>query len=239
MYDATGGNATGLLPFNPAVVAGYDTGSAGIAWVPPTWAMFPSAIHVHIDQGGAGAPVRSAKIWDVEPNAWSPSDIPGLAAASTCPHPGVYCDRNDLPAVLAVWSGPIWLAWPGWAGEPVHPQVVMVQNVFAAAYDATRILNRAFLQAAEADMFRDILHPSAQVPVPFPAGAFTRLYLYHDFGGTHRVRVAVHSVSAGYTVHDLYDVNHSVPQEITFAHADTDAVSLVSEADVPIGWTLA
>jgi len=146
MGDAISSAASAL----PAVdiVAGYDTGTFDIRWTAATFAQFPGLIHVHIDQGGPGAPVYSANVIDVETAAWSPGDVPGWIARCTAPVPTVYCNRSNLPAVLATgWRGPVWLAFPGWQpGQPlpVLPagcRYVAIQNVFQASYDLSAVLD--------------------------------------------------------------------------------------------------
>lgn len=147
MYDAIGSNAAQLRQFRPTVVAGYNTGYGVVPWHASTWAMFPGAVHVHIDQAGQGAPSRTAAVMDVEPGCYRPSQVPGWVRANRSGNPTVYCDRADLNAVLATgYKGPIWLAWPGWRGEalPSH-QVVAVQSVFGSFYDRTTIIDPTWL----------------------------------------------------------------------------------------------
>jgi len=153
MYDAIGANAGLLVPFAPVMVAGYDTGSAGIPWGPRQWQLFPGAAKVHIDQGGAGAPSHSATVQDVERYAYSVADIPGWVANCTAEQPTTYCARGNLAGALSASDAAIWLAWPGWAGQrsdPAFPavaeafasgRVVAVQDVFAAGYDRSTVLD--------------------------------------------------------------------------------------------------
>ena len=144
--------AAASLPAGLAIVAGYDTGTTDIRWTAATFARFPGIIHVHIDQGGPGAPVYSANVIDVETAAWSPSDVPGWIARCTAPVPTVYCNRSNLPAVLATgWRGPVWLAYPGWNGQtsslpllPLGCRYVAVQDDFQPLYDLSTVLDDAW-----------------------------------------------------------------------------------------------
>lgn len=250
MYDATGQNAPGLVRFSPVMVAGYDTGTPDVKWPPPEWLLFPHAVHVHIDQAGPGAPSRTAHVMDVQPGAYRPPDVPAWVAQSHAPRPTVYCDRNDLPAVQAFFHGPVWLAWPGWNGEPLPRgnEIVAVQNVVTATYDTSVVFDptwpgKTLPPPNVREMIHGILDPSLRVQdfVPFPQGTFSRVYLYHDFTSVTDepvVRVAAHSVSGGYAISD-HTVTHSVPEVVDFTASDVDAVSLVIQGDVPVGWTLA
>lgn len=137
MYDVVGSGASGLVHFQPVMVAGYDTGSAGLQWSQTDWDLFPSATRVHIDQAGNGAPVHSATVMDVEPGCYTVGEVQGWTSACTAERPTVYCTRGDLSAVETVWHGDIWLAAPGVSDDAyaAHPQIVAVQNVWAGSYD--------------------------------------------------------------------------------------------------------
>ncbi len=90
-------------------------------------------------------------------------------------------------------------------------------------------------------MINGTLDPGSLDFVPFAPGAFTRIFLYHDFtpaGSSNVMRVAIHSVAAGYTIVH-HGVTHSVPEVVDFPHTDVDGVSLHNLSTVPIGWTLA
>lgn len=244
MYDAIGSNASGLQQFNPQMVAGYDTGSSGIQWTAADFALFPGIPHVHIDQAGSGAPIYSANVMDVETNAYVPGDIPGWMAHATAPRPTVYCNRSELSQVLAVWSGPIWLAFPGWQpGQSLpSPQIIAVQNNFQSAYDSSVVLDPAWPDK-ETKMLHGMIQPNGvQEFVPFPSGDFSEVFLYHDFtpaGASYPVRIGIHSVSGGYLPIVNHNVTHSVPESVTWTATDVDGVSLVNNSTVPIGWTLA
>jgi peptidoglycan hydrolase-like protein with peptidoglycan-binding domain len=79
---------------------------------------------------------------DVEQHAWTPADVPAWTSKCTAPRPTVYCSRADLAAVRAVWQGDVWLAWPGWKGEPLPSHgIVAVQDVWASNYDSSTVLD--------------------------------------------------------------------------------------------------
>ena len=150
MADAISSEA-GFIPGNAGVIAGYDTGTPDIRWTAANWAQFPGKLHVHIDQGGIGAPAYSATVIDVETGAWPASAVPGWIARCTAPRPTVYCNRSTLPAVLATGHAyEIWLAFPGWTvGQPLPPvpagsAIVAVQAVFGSAYDLSYVLDPAW-----------------------------------------------------------------------------------------------
>jgi len=71
-WDATHSN----LPHAPRTGqgAGYTTGSAGIAWLPPDWVSHPGAVRIDQD---AGASDGTADVLDVENGAATPSECPG------------------------------------------------------------------------------------------------------------------------------------------------------------------
>src|SRR5215469_13602702 len=83
------------------IAAGYDTGTRDIQWTAGDWARYPNLPHVHIDQGGPGAPAYAATVIDVETFAYTPADVPAWIARSTAPRPTVYCNRSNLAQVLA------------------------------------------------------------------------------------------------------------------------------------------
>lgn len=148
MYDAISANAAGLVAKNPGMVAIYLTGSPDIRWTSKQVALLPNVVTwVRIDQAGATAPQHVANVMDVEPGCYRPSDVPGWTAKCTAPRPTVYCDRSDLPAVMKVWKGDIWLAAPGLslsecqAIRANNPQVVAVQNVFGGTFDSSVVLD--------------------------------------------------------------------------------------------------
>lgn len=153
-YDCTSGAAQWVhdnLPV-PDVMFWYGTGSPGIQWNDAEKALFPHSVLVEIDQGGAGTPVPSAQVRDVESGAWAPGQAVSKAGW-TAERPTIYCNRSTLPSVAADgWQGDVWLAWPGWAGEtlPSYPgiTIVAVQDEFHADYDHTTILDQAWPGAA-------------------------------------------------------------------------------------------
>lgn len=79
MLDATHG-AVPNIPLTTTKIAGYVTGSGGIAWIASDWQRFPHAGLVRIDQDAA-ASVPSADVLDVENGAATPSETPGWVRA--------------------------------------------------------------------------------------------------------------------------------------------------------------
>jgi hypothetical protein len=144
MIDCIGSSAANVAQMFPdaAMIAYYVTGSGGIMWNSAEVAAFSKATkRVTIDQGGAGSPVSSATVRDVETGAWTPQNAvqngPWVAA-----RPTIYCNQSTLPQVLAAgWKGDLWLAIPGYDSTvpPVVPgcTVVAVQNTFAGEYDSS------------------------------------------------------------------------------------------------------
>lgn len=139
-YDATHINVA-QIPANARVVFGYDTGTPDIKWTGGNYARFVSARKVHIDQGGLGSPVLTAHMRDVEPNAWSPESAVTETRGWNPPRPTIYCDRYDLPRVLAAgWHGDLALAIPSDLPPEKPPlvagcTVVAVQWKFEAGMD--------------------------------------------------------------------------------------------------------
>jgi hypothetical protein len=169
MYDATGPNAGVLVAKNPEMVAIYLTGGPGIAWTSAEVQLFKSTVKfVRIDQAGATAPQHEAHVMDVEPGAYRPADVPGWTSKCTAPRPTVYCDRSDLPAVMQVWKGDIWLAAPGLslaeclAITANNKQVIAVQNVFGGSFDSSVVIDPNWPEKAP-----------VPPPPPPPATVFT------------------------------------------------------------------
>lgn len=220
--------------------AGYLTGTPG-----QMWQTSGRSMNVSIDQAGSGAPRPDATVKDVEPGCYLPSDIPGFEFDSSVQRPTVYCDRSELADVMAVWSGDIWLAFPGWTPSMGLPskQVVAVQNVFAGTYDQSVILDPYWPEKKpqETDMLHDMIQPSRTDFIPFPPGTFKQLLLFHDFNKTevNVVRVAVHSAEHGFSQITYHQVTTTTPETVTFSAADVDGVSLANDSPVPVGWTLA
>jgi hypothetical protein len=132
MGDTTGPNAD-KLPHGLALVMGYDTGGPDIKWTDADWALYPDIPHVHVDQAGEGSPVHTATVMDVEPGAYQPGQVPDWVHACTAERPTVYCDRDDLPAVLETgWRGDLILAIP--EPEPTMPPVVAGCTVVAVQF---------------------------------------------------------------------------------------------------------
>lgn len=133
---------------NADMVAWYGTGSPGIDWTPADRLLWPHAVMVEIDQGGAHTPQLNAPIRDVENGAWTIGNAV-KTAGWTAPVPTIYCARNTLPSLHAEgWRGAVWLAWPGFAGttppdiSPAH--CVAVQNVFGDIYDSSIVFDDAW-----------------------------------------------------------------------------------------------
>jgi hypothetical protein len=157
MYSFTSMNVSYMKSRFPdiAMIAWYGTGSHGIPWTDADRAEWPGANMLEIDQGGAGSPVPTAHIRDVESGAWPP----GAAVDRTGWHvarPTIYGSRQAIDqAVADGWRGDVWLAAPGTApvSAPVIPEVnvVAVQNVWAANYESSIV-------------FDDTWHPVTPVP---------------------------------------------------------------------------
>jgi hypothetical protein len=230
------------------LVGGYLTGTPGALWR-GSWGMFPGKTLFTIDQGGAGSPVYTANVMDVEPECYRPKDIQNWMSHATAARPTVYCDRDDMPAVIAVWDGPIWLAAPG-LRTPPHPQVIGIQYMTGNGFDLSEIFDDYWPNhvpipptpepKTEADMITGTLAPGGKTYVPFPKGTFKSIYLMHDF--THDplvIRVAVNSASKGFSQIVMHAITGNGPEEITFAESDANGVSLASVAGDSIGFTLA
>lgn len=147
MYDATGSNADWVranLP-KPDLMAYYGTGSKGIVWTAVEVASFAGTTMVEIDQAFTGSPVATAVVRDVENGAWTVENA--VKRAGWVPsRPTIYCNRSTLGEVIAHgWQGDIWLAWPGWNGQPLPAvpgcTIVAVQDAFHATYDHSVVLD--------------------------------------------------------------------------------------------------
>lgn len=145
-YDTTH-NSVANIPWDAAVVMGYDTGTPGVRWTSLDWKRFPKARKVHIDQGFTGSPVLSATVRDVEPGAWSARTAVQDSRGWNPARPTIYCDQADLPAVLAAgWKGDLWLAILT-SRPPVMPPVipgctvVAVQYRFGILYDTSAVFD--------------------------------------------------------------------------------------------------
>lgn len=150
MVDATGDHALDAIGTNAELVAYYITGLPPVPWNATQIGMIPQwRVHVPIDQASGNAPQYGATVQDVEPNAYTPNSVPRWQANCTAERPTVYCDQNDLPAILAThWIGDLWLAIPGWTeGQPLPSapgcNIVAVQNRFNVnnAYDLSVVLD--------------------------------------------------------------------------------------------------
>ena len=79
MLDATVAHARSI-PLATVKVAGYVTG-AGVAWDAKTWAWFPDAGKVRIEQDPPAAVPLHSDVLDVERGAATPNDAPGWVLA--------------------------------------------------------------------------------------------------------------------------------------------------------------
>ena len=143
------------IPLTVNLVAGYDTGTPDIKWITEDWNLFPNIPHIHIDQGFGDSRAAEAHVivFDVETNAFKPSQAGDLITANRQLRPTIYVDRFNLHSTIASaltaknWKGDIWLAYPGWQPEmslpPLPPgcHFVAVQNNFANAYDLSMVLD--------------------------------------------------------------------------------------------------
>lgn len=152
MIDGTNNEAQAIKREfgDPQMLAYYVTGSQGIPWTAADIALFPKSVHVTIDQGGSGSPVPSAIVRDVEPGAWN-ADAAVRHVPWTAKRPTIYCDRNDLQAVIAAgWRKDVWLAWPGFAGTAAPSfagvNIVAVQNVFGTDHDSSLVFDATWPQ---------------------------------------------------------------------------------------------
>lgn len=131
MGSATAANAA-AIPASMPLIGEYVTGTPDIRWSDTDRARFPHAQFVAIDQGYTGSPVADATIRDVESGAWTPENACKLAGW-TAARPTIYCDRNDLRAVLATgWQGDLALAIP--ESEPSLPPKVAGCAVVAVQF---------------------------------------------------------------------------------------------------------
>jgi hypothetical protein len=107
----------GHIPVNYPKVAGYVTGSSGVAWDSGDWGRFPKSGHVRINQSPSH-PDTSCDVYDVETNAWTNAE----AAEAVKRHqaaggnPACYTSKSNLTDLLnslkaaGITHCPIWLA---------------------------------------------------------------------------------------------------------------------------------
>lgn len=146
-YDCIGAVASWVrtnLPL-PAVMFWYGTGSPDIQWDAADRQQYPADILVEIDQGGAGSPVMTAIVRDVENGAWAPGTATDKKGWDV-ERPTLYGSRDTLSQVASDgWKGDYWLAWPGWTGEalPEYPGITIigVQDLWESNYDRTTFLD--------------------------------------------------------------------------------------------------
>jgi hypothetical protein len=137
------------------LIAGYDTGTPNIQWVPTDWSLFPDEIHIHIDQAFGDTRVKEAHVlvFDIESGAFRPDQAAALIDTNQSSRPTIYVNRDNMAATVASarqsknWRGDIWLACPGWKpGQPLPPippgtRYVAIQDVFARSYDLSTVLD--------------------------------------------------------------------------------------------------
>lgn len=155
MGDTIHNNVQILRQLPIQLVAGYDTGTPDIRWVPADWNLFPDEIHVHIDQafGDTRAIEAHVLVFDVEAGAFRPDQAAELINNNTSPRPTIYVNRDNMYATIASaqlspkWHGDIWLAFPGWKPGEVLPKLplgcryVAIQNVFGGNYDTSIVVD--------------------------------------------------------------------------------------------------
>lgn len=155
MGDTTHSKVRTLPADHLQLIAGYDTGTPDIRWVPEDWGLFPGKTQVHIDQafGDTRAIEAHVIVFDVESGAFAPAQATELINNNTSARPTIYVNRDNMYATIAAakqspnWHGDIWLAFPGWEpGEKLPPlpngcRYVAIQNVFAGPYDLSIVLD--------------------------------------------------------------------------------------------------
>lgn len=126
--DCTGANLPHVTPPLGQKMAGYVTGTNGVAWTPGQWADHPDAIR--IDQSPVNTPADElADVLDVETGAATPDDAPSWVRAARSNYLGVvrpgqrsplvYVNRSNVTAVANALSAAqpviscgLWLAAP-------------------------------------------------------------------------------------------------------------------------------
>lgn len=146
-YDCKGSNAQYVHDHfpKPDLIFWYGTGTSDIIWSAFERDLFPGIPHVEIDQGYKDKLPTVAQVRDVENGAWTVAAAVNRATWAAA-RPTIYCTRSTLPNVIAAgWKGDIWLAWPGWKGEPLpaHPgcTIVAVQDQWNQYFDRSTILD--------------------------------------------------------------------------------------------------
>lgn len=242
MVDATHFNVRSLkLAYpDPPLVAGYLTGSSNIQWDAADWAYWPDSMHVSIDQGGIGSPMRSPIVRDVESGAWSVGAAVNRNGWIT-ERPTIYCSRSNLPLLVnAGWRGDVWLADPGYpyTNPPEYPgiNVVAVQHTYTTTYDVSTVFDDTWPYVAKMgeDMIDATINQNADFYRAFPAGSFKGVTVYRDFlsaENTLPMRIAYRSQAKGYVVAEV-TLTKPEPYTVTFAHPDVDAVSVVNHSAI-------
>lgn len=176
-YDCTGVNAMWVKANLPPadLMFWYGTGSPDIEWTLEERALFPHAEMVEIDQGGAGTPIPTAVVRDVENGAWAPGQAVNKAGWHV-PRPTLYGSRNTFTQVVADgWQGDYWLAWPGWNGEQLPAakgvNIVAVQDAFESKYDHNTILDTSWPLLPPSPLSMTIVSRNAHMAIPVQEGA--------------------------------------------------------------------
>lgn len=250
MIDCTSANTATVHDLFPThnMIAVYVTGTPDIMWSAVDRTLWPNATQVTIDQGGLHSPVFTAMVRDVESRAWTVSRAVDKVGWKT-PRPTIYCSRDTIPSLIAAgWRGDVWVAWPDYALDtpPEYPglNVVAVQDIYRDTYDISTVFDSTwpYVATKEEEMLYVAVQPMGSRYIPFPDGSFKGAIVYRDFLSTihaAKVRVAAHSHSAGYTVHEVL-LDSNGPVSVTFPHPDTDAVSIENDSSMyDVGVTLA
>jgi hypothetical protein len=131
----------GHLPKVPAQVAGYTTGSMGIAWTAADWKAHPGA--VRIDQDAAAAD-HTADVLDVERGAATEAECPGWVKKATVNwqavtragqrHPAIYMSASRVSAVVnALVAGGVQSGVGLWVANWNLTSAEAIQEVVAAS----------------------------------------------------------------------------------------------------------
>jgi hypothetical protein len=175
--------------------------------------------------------------------------------------PGIYCSENNVASAvgLLINAGlqnvPFWVAnYSISEAEAIRRVSTAIGPYPAAGYqytdqefgglaDGSIMALPHIIQTNLGDVDMPFGQLTSQAFVPFQAGSYSRVMLYQDFisaANPTNVRIALHSVSAGYYDIQHVQLNTAVPFTVGFGKADTDGVSLALEsgADGPVGYTV-
>lgn len=247
--DCTNANAQAvsrIVP-GPQLVAWYGTGSPDIEWSAENRLLWPDAIHVEIDQGGAGSPVLTANVRDVENGAWT------LNAALNrdgwnVPRPTIYCTRDTYRQLEgAGWKGDVWLAAPGTSLAQVEPwpgiTVVAIQDYFGSQYDMSTVYDPywPFNPPSGEDMISFTVDSGKYQFIPFPAGTIKGLMTFIEYQPDNDpapIHLEIHSMAHGWSTHS-FEYAQNTPLTTDMPFTDCDAVTVRNMSNVDnIGFTL-